>query len=85
MDERRRKEAIEYIEKQLECGYIDLGLYDQDELEIVKEAMNTLKTMDKLNEIGCTSFMFTQEERPHDHIWDMYYDEFEDWNEQEEE
>lgn len=49
MTEQHRKEAIEYIEAQLENGYIDLGAHDQDELEIVKEAINTLKTLDEIN------------------------------------
>ena len=49
--ENRREEAIKYIEAQLEDGYLDLGLYDQDELEIVKEAMKMLKFIDKWNSI----------------------------------
>ena len=51
MGEQRRKEAIDYIMSCLEDGYIDLGLHDQDELEIVKEAMNMLKIVDKWNDI----------------------------------
>lgn len=51
MDEQRRKDAIEYIDAQLKDGYIDLGLHDQDELEIIKEAMDMLKTIDKINSI----------------------------------
>ena len=51
MTEKRREEAIEYIEAQLEDGYLDLGLYDQNELEIVKEAIKTLKFIDKWNDI----------------------------------
>jgi len=62
MTEERRAEAFEYIEAQLDSGYIDLGFHDQDELEIVKEAMQTLKTIDKLCSIGCTSFRLTPEE-----------------------
>ena len=42
MTEQRRKDAIEYIMGQLEDGYIDLGLHDQDELMIVEEAMELL-------------------------------------------
>ena len=49
--ENRREEAIKYIEAQLEDGYLDLGLHDQDELEIIKEAMKMLKFIDKWNSI----------------------------------
>ena len=47
----RRKEAIDYIMSCLEDGYIDLGMYDQDELEIIKEAMNIIQIIDKWNSI----------------------------------
>ena len=56
MTKQRREEAIKYIESQLEDGYVDLGLHDQDELEIIKEAINMWKVVDKWNSIGCTSF-----------------------------
>lgn len=46
MEDNRREEAIKYIMDQLEDGYIDLGLYDQDELEIIKEAMNMFQFLD---------------------------------------
>ena len=46
MTEQRREEAIKYIESQLEDGYIDLGMHDKDELEIIKEAMCLLKAID---------------------------------------
>ena len=62
MTEGRRTEAFKYIEGQLENGYIDLSFYDKDELEIVKEAINLLKTVDKFNGVGCTSFLLTKEE-----------------------
>lgn len=62
MTEQRREEAIKYIESQLEYGYIDLGINEQDELEIIKEAISVLKMVDKFNSIGCTSFQFTSEE-----------------------
>ena len=88
MTEKDRAEAFEYIEAQLNDGYIDLGLHDDNELVIVKEAINLLKNLDKFNSIGCTSFYLSPEEiqnlkengklRPYDHIWDMYIDEFED-------
>jgi hypothetical protein len=58
MTEQRRKDALKYIEGQLEYGYIDLGMNDQDELEIIKEAINLLKVIDKFNSIGCTSFQY---------------------------
>lgn len=51
MTKKRREEAIKYIEAQLEDGYLDLGLHEQDELEIIKEAMNMLRIIDKFNEI----------------------------------
>lgn len=62
MTEQNRAEAFRYIEAQLEDGYIDLGLHDEDELEIVKEAIQKLKMVDKFCEIGCTSFRLTPEE-----------------------
>lgn len=58
MDEQRRIEAFKYIESQLENGYIDLGINEQDEIEIVKEAIKMLKFVDEFNSIGCTSFSF---------------------------
>lgn len=74
MTEQQREDAIKYIESQLEDGYLDLGSHDQDELEVIKEAMSTLKIIDKWNIItSVTTF-----QRPYDHIWDMYLDEFED-------
>ena len=51
MTKERREKAIKYIEVQLEDGYLDLGLHDQDELEIVKEAIKMLKFVDKWNDI----------------------------------
>lgn len=36
MTEQQRKDAIKYIEAQLEDGYLDLGSHDQDELEVIK-------------------------------------------------
>ena len=56
MTEERRAEAFKYIESQLENGYVDLGINEQDEIEIVKEAITILKFVDKWNSIGCTSF-----------------------------
>lgn len=34
-----RKEALRHINSQLEYGYIDLGVHDKDELEIIREAL----------------------------------------------
>ncbi len=62
MTEQQKNEAIEYIEGQLNNGYIDLGFHDQDELAIVQEAINLLKTIDKFNSVGCTSFQLTADE-----------------------
>ncbi len=59
MTEKRKEEAFKYIESQLENGYIDLGINDQDEIEIVKEAIKMLKFVDEWNSIGCTSFSLT--------------------------
>lgn len=51
MTEKEREEAIRYIISQLEDGYIDLGLHDQNELAVIKEAMNMLRIVDKWNSI----------------------------------
>lgn len=51
MTKEQREEAFIHIEAQLEDGYLDLGLYEQNELEIVKEAINILKFVDKWNDI----------------------------------
>lgn len=42
MDIKERREAIKYIKAQLEDGYIDLWLHDQNELKIIEEAMSAL-------------------------------------------
>ena len=64
MTKQRREEAIEYIEGQLENGYVDLSPFDggADAFEIVKEAINALKLIYEWNSIGCTSFRVTAEE-----------------------
>lgn len=67
MTEQQRKEAIDYIMSCLEDGYLDLGLHDQNELEVVKEAMDMLILIDKWNNIPLmtTEFMklgYTEEE-----------------------
>lgn len=51
MTKQRRKEAIDYIMSCLEDGHIDLGIHDQDELEIIKEAMNIIQIIDEWNSI----------------------------------
>lgn len=51
MTDQRREEAIKTIMNQLEYGYLDFGCHDQDELEIVKEAMDILRIVDKWNSI----------------------------------
>lgn len=51
MTEQRRKDAFKYIESQLEDRYLDLGLNEQEELEIIKEALNILKIIDEWNAI----------------------------------
>ena len=35
--------GIEYIESQLNDGYLDLGLHDQEELQIISEALRLWK------------------------------------------
>ena len=62
MTEQDRAEAFRYIEYQLNNDYIDLGSHDKYELEIVKEAIQTLKMVDEFCKIGCTSFRLTPEE-----------------------
>lgn len=42
MDVEKRKEAMKSIEYQLENGYLDLGLNDQDELKLIRLALNAL-------------------------------------------
>lgn len=65
MIEQDRKEAFEYIEGQLRNGYLDLGFHDKNEIEIVKEAIDVLKMVDKFNSIGCTSFaIIPTQEKP---------------------
>lgn len=39
MTEKERKEAIDYINAQLEDGYIDLGQHDENEMEIIRQAI----------------------------------------------
>lgn len=39
MNQNEKQESIEYILAQLEDGYIDLGCHDENELEIVRQAM----------------------------------------------
>ena len=51
MTNKQRQEAIEYIMGQLENGYVDLCSYDQDALEIIKEATNMIKIIDEWNSI----------------------------------
>ena len=51
MTKTERKEAIDYINGQLEYGYIDLGAHDNNELEIIKEAIQLLKIIDGFNNI----------------------------------
>jgi hypothetical protein len=88
MTEQRKRDALYYIECQLSNGYIDLGFHDQDELEVIKEAIRLLKAVDTFNSVGCTSFLLSEEViqqlkeivelRPYDNTLDMYLNEFED-------
>ena len=47
--------------------------------------VNSYKELKKLDRKYHEYVVEMKRKRPYDHIWDMYYDEFEDWNEQEEE
>lgn len=40
MTENEKREAIKYIKSQLEDGYIGLGLHDENELAIIRQAIN---------------------------------------------
>lgn len=42
MTKERREWAIKYINSCLKDGYMDLNERNQDELQVIKEAMNTL-------------------------------------------
>lgn len=39
MTDQDRKEALRHINSQLEYGYVDLGTHDENELKIIKEAL----------------------------------------------
>lgn len=48
MTEKERRDAIEYIEGQLNNGYIALDEFNyKNEIEVIKEAMNLVIIMDK--------------------------------------
>lgn len=42
MTENERMAAIKSVKSQLEFGYLDLGCHDEDELNIIKQAMTAL-------------------------------------------
>lgn len=46
---KQEKEAVKYIESQLEDGYIDLGINEQDELQIIKEAIFLWKSINNIS------------------------------------
>ena len=50
MTDNDRKYAIECVDYQLENGYLDFGCgcHDQDELEVVREAMCALKVLEQI-------------------------------------
>ena len=52
MTEQRKEEAIKYIMSSLEDGYLDLGLHNQDELTVIKEAMRLLIVEELLSYVG---------------------------------
>ena len=45
----KKREAIEYILGQIENGYVDLGLDDQDSFEVIKEGISILQAKDNQN------------------------------------
>lgn len=47
MTQNEKKEAIKYIMAQLEDGYVDLGLHDENEIEVIHQAMNALGTIEQ--------------------------------------
>lgn len=47
MTQNEKKEAIKYIMAQLEDGYVDLGLHDENELEVIHQAMNALGAIEQ--------------------------------------
>ena len=51
MDRKRILECIEMIEKQIKKGYIDLGLFDVAEVEIIDLAIKEFKVNHGLNDI----------------------------------
>ena len=51
MTQNEKKEAIDYIKAQLDGGYIDLGLHDENELEVIRQA---IATYDKLPSVKLT-------------------------------
>lgn len=77
MTEQQKKEALDYIEAQLEYGYIDLGAHDECELEIIKEAINTWKTIDKINSVGLMGFQVNADDRAY-HMFESNEIECED-------
>lgn len=42
MAENERMSAIKLVKAQLEEGYVDLGAHDEDEIEVVRQAMTAL-------------------------------------------
>lgn len=45
MDANERKEALEYVLSQIECGYVDLGSHDKNAIDVVNEALKIYKTL----------------------------------------
>lgn len=56
MTEQQKKEALDYIEAQLEYGYIDLGAHDECELELINAAIKLYKDVDKFLKIAHGSY-----------------------------
>ncbi len=59
---KQQEEAVKYIEAQLEDGYIDLGINEQDELEIIKEAIFLWKSTNRISIEDWKRLGYTDEE-----------------------
>ena len=49
MTNEERQNAIDYIEGQIQCGYVDVGgCHDEKELEVIQEAMTALGSISQI-------------------------------------
>ncbi|MGF0102094.1 hypothetical protein [Bariatricus sp. SGI.019] len=47
MTQIEKERTIQYIKNQLDYGYVDLGCHDEDEIEIIRQAINALGLIDQ--------------------------------------